>query len=206
MAQSKSSRRWLDRNASDLYVKRARQEGYRSRAAYKLLEIQEKDHILKRGMRVVDLGAAPGGWAQVASAIVGPSGRVLALDVLAMEPLEGVTFIQGDFRDEAVLVRLRESLGAEPLDLVLSDMAPNATGTMAVDQPRAMLMAELALEFARETLKPGGTLVVKAFQGEGFDSLLSGLRASYARVASRKPRSSRAESRELYLVSKGFYP
>lgn len=206
MARSKSSRRWLDRNASDPYVKRARQDGYRSRAAYKLLEIQERDRILGRGMRVVDLGAAPGGWSQVAAQIVGPTGRVVALDLLPMEPLAGVTFIQGDFRDEAVLARLRESLGAEPLDLVLSDMAPNATGTLAVDQPRAILVAELALGLARETLKPGGTLVVKAFQGEGFDALLNGLRSSYARVASRKPRSSRAESRELYLVSKGFYP
>ncbi len=206
MARSKSSRRWLDRQASDPYVRRARQEGYRSRAVYKLLEIQERDAILGRGMRVVDLGAAPGGWSQVASRLVGPGGRVVALDLLEMEPLPGVTFLQGDFREEVVLDRLCEVLGPEPLDLVLSDMAPNVTGTAAVDQPRAVYMAELALAFARERLKPGGTLVVKAFHGGGFDGLLRELRLTYTRVASRKPSASRAESREQYLVSKGFKP
>ena len=204
MARSKSSRRWLDRQFSDPYVKRAQQEGYRSRAAYKLLEIQEKDRVLAAGMRVVDLGAAPGSWSQIAARLVGAQGQVVALDLLDMEPLAGVRCLTGDFREPAVLAQLRVSLGDAPLDLVLSDMAPNISGTAAVDQPRAVYLAELALELARETLKPGGALVVKTFQGAGFDGVLRGLRDSFSLVATRKPKSSRPESREMYLVAKGF--
>jgi 23S rRNA (uridine2552-2'-O)-methyltransferase len=204
MAKSKSSRRWLDRHLNDEYVKRAQQEGYRSRAAYKLLEIQSKDHILAPGMCVVDLGAAPGGWSQVAARIVGSGGRVVALDMLAMAPLPGVVFIRGDFREDESIRYVRDVLAGEPVDLVLSDMAPNVSGTIAVDQPRMMLLCELALDMAYEVLKPGGALVVKAFQGEGFDAYLRAVRKSFALVRSRKPKSSRANSRELYLVATGY--
>lgn len=206
MARSKSSRRWLDRHLNDPYVKRTQIDGYRSRAAYKLLEIQEKDQILKPGMRVVDLGAAPGSWSQIARRLVGSSGRVIALDILPMDPLEGVVVLQGDFREESVLAELREALGEEPLDLVLSDMAPNITGTQVVDQTRAIYLVELALELARGHLKPGGALVVKVFQGAGFDAYMSQLRSSFRQVATRKPKSSRAESREVFMVARGFHP
>jgi len=204
MSRSKSSRRWLDRQLSDPFVKRAQEQGFRSRAVFKLLEIQEKDHLLRPGMRVLDLGAAPGGWSQIAARLVGPQGRVLALDLLALEPIQGVTVIQGDFREESCLADVRARLDGALLDLVLSDMAPNLSGAAAVDQPRSLYLAELALVLAREVLKPGGGLVVKMFQGEGFDRYLRELRGSFARVASRKPRASRPESRELYLVAKGF--
>jgi len=204
MARSKSSRRWLDRHVNDPYVKRSQVDGYRSRAAYKLLEIQEKDRVLSPGMRVVDLGAAPGSWSQIAVQLVGAKGRVIALDILPMDPLAGVEILEGDFRDDAVLSELRVALGQDPLDLVLSDMAPNITGTSIVDQSRSMYLLELALELAREQLKPGGAMVVKAFQGTGFDAYLRDLRGSFRQVASRKPKSSRAQSRELYLVAKGF--
>lgn len=203
MARTKSSRRWLDRHFNDEYVKRARQAGYRSRAAFKLLEIQERDRVLAPGMCVVDLGAAPGGWSQVAARIVGPKGQVVALDVLPMGPIPEVTFIQGDVREDDLLSRLREALAGGPVDLVLSDMAPNASGT-AADQPRMISLCELALDLARQVLKPGGTLVVKVFQGEGFDGYLKVLRGAFARVATRKPKASRADSREIYLVATGF--
>lgn len=204
MAHTKSSRRWLDRQFSDPYVKRAQQDGYRSRAAYKLLEIQEKDRILRSGLRVVDLGAAPGSWSQIAVRLVGDSGQVFALDILDMEPVPGVCYLQGDFREPEVLARLRALLGEAPLDVVLSDMAPNLSGTAAVDQPRAVYLVELAVELARTTLKPGGALVVKLFQGAGFDTVLRDLRAQFSQVVTRKPRSSRSASREIYLVAKGF--
>jgi len=205
MRKTKSSRRWLDRHVSDELVKRAQREGYRSRAAYKLLEIQERERILRPGQLVVDLGAAPGGWCQVARSVVGSGGRVMALDILPMEPLAGVDFIQGDFRDEAVLQRLRDSLGGQSVDLVISDMAPNVSGIAAVDQPRAMYLAELALDVARELLKPGGGLVVKVFQGEGFDEVVRALRSSFQRVVTRKPNASRPASREVYLVAGSFH-
>lgn len=204
MAKTNSSRRWLDRHFSDAYVKRAQLEGYRSRAVYKLLEIQEKDRILASGTRVLDLGAAPGGWSQVAARIVGGRGRVVALDILPMEPLSGVTFIQGDFREDEPLARLREILGNEGVDVLLSDMAPNVSGNAAVDQPRMIYLCELALDLARQVLKPGGAMVVKTFQGEGFEGFHNEIRASFKRVASRKPKSSRARSRELYLVARGY--
>lgn len=193
----------MDRHLRDVYVRRAQAEGYRSRAAYKLLEIQEKDRILAPGRRVVDLGAAPGGWSQVAARRVGRTGRVVALDRLPLEPLEAVTFLQGDFCEEETLARLRAVLAGEAVDLVLSDMAPNLSGT-AADPPRILLLCELALEFAREFLSPGGALVVKIFQGQGFEEYLKRLRRNFAKVASRKPKSSRPASRELYLVAKDF--
>jgi len=202
--RSKSSRHWLDRHFSDAYVKQAQKVGYRSRAAFKLLEIQEKDRVIRPGMRVVDLGAAPGGWCQVARDLVGDQGQVIALDILPMDPIAGVEIIQGDFREEEALAHLRNLLGGEPVDLVISDMAPNVTGVASVDQPRAMYLCELALDFARECLKPGGGFVIKVFQGAGFDEYLKELRSSFGRVVSRKPDASRSKSREIYLVAGNF--
>ena len=204
MSRSKSSRRWLDRHHDDEYVKRASQEGYRSRAAYKLLEIQQKDRIIQPGMRVVDLGAAPGGWSQVAAHLTGKKGQVIALDLLDMDPLPGVAFIQGDFRDDESLGRLRKLLQNRPVDLVISDMAPNVSGMKAVDQPRAMYLCDLALDLAREVLKPEGALVVKVFQGEGFDQYLRDLRGAFGKVTTRKPKASRPRSREVYLVARNY--
>ncbi|MEW8030473.1 MAG: 23S rRNA (uridine(2552)-2'-O)-methyltransferase RlmE [Candidatus Thiodiazotropha sp.] len=204
MKRSKSSRQWLDRHFKDEYVKQAQKAGYRSRAAFKLLEIQQKDKIFKPGMKVVDLGAAPGGWCQVARELVGEKGRIVAMDILPMDPIAGVEFIQGDFRDTQPLEELEKSLDGEAVDLVISDMAPNVTGITSVDQPRAIYLCELALDFAREVLKPGGSFVVKVFQGEGFDAYLKALRGDFNRVVSRKPGSSRAKSREVYLVAGNF--
>ncbi len=202
--KSKSSRRWLDRHFNDEFVKQAQKEGYRSRAVYKLLEIQERDRLLKPGQVVVDLGAAPGGWSQVARKTVGAKGAVVALDILPMEPLPEVEFIQGDFREDAVLQKLRNLLDGRAVDLVISDMAPNVSGMAAVDQPRAMYLCELALDFAREVLKPGGGLVVKVFQGEGFDQYVRDLRDAFGKVVTRKPKASRARSREVYLVATNY--
>ena len=185
MARSKSSTRWLREHFTDEYVRRAQAEGYRSRAVYKLLEIQEKDRLLRPGATVVDLGAAPGGWSQLAARLVGPRGVVIALDVLPIEPLAGVECIQGDFREAAVLEGLLNALNGRPVDLVISDMAPNTTGIKAVDQPRGMYLAELALDFARQCLRPGGDFLVKAFQGEGIDPFLGELRAAFAAVLPR---------------------
>ncbi|MBS1224539.1 MAG: rRNA methyltransferase [Proteobacteria bacterium] len=204
MARSKSSARWLREHFTDEYVKRAQAEGYRSRAAYKLLEIHEKDHLLRPGQIVVDLGAAPGGWSQLAARFVGGHGVVIALDILPMEPLPGVDFIEGDFREAAVLERLLNALNGRPADLVISDMAPNTSGIKAVDQPRGMYLAELALDFARRCLRPGGDFLTKAFQGEGFDPFLRELRAAFATVAIRKPKASRARSAEQYLLARNY--
>ena len=204
MKRSKSSRRWLDRHVNDEYVKRAQRDGYRSRAAYKLLEIQEKDRLLRPGQVVVDLGSAPGGWSQVALRLVGNAGAVIALDILPMEEIPGVEFIEGDFREAPVLERLRAGIAGRPVDLVISDMAPNVTGMTVVDQPRAIYLCELALELAREVLKPGGGLVVKVFHGEGFDDYVRALREGFGRVVTRKPKASRSESREVYLVATGW--
>ena len=204
MKKSKSSRRWLDRHVNDEFVKRAQKDGYRSRAVYKLLEIQEKDRLMKPGQIVVDLGAAPGGWSQVAEKIVGGKGQVIALDILPMDAIAGVEFIQGDFREEEPLEQLRELLNGRQVDLVISDMAPNITGTAAVDQPRAMYLCELALAFARESLRPGGGFVVKAFHGEGFEEYVRELRSSFKRVVTRKPKASRPRSREVYLVAGNY--
>ncbi|HHW77363.1 MAG TPA: 23S rRNA (uridine(2552)-2'-O)-methyltransferase RlmE [Xanthomonadaceae bacterium] len=204
MARGKSSARWLREHFTDEYVKRAQKEGYRSRAVYKLLEIHEKDRLLRPGLTVVDLGAAPGGWSQLAAQLVGGRGAVIALDLLPMEPLPGVGFIQGDFRETAVLERLLEMLNGRPVDLVISDMAPNTSGVKAVDQPRGMYLAELALDFARQCLRPGGDLLVKVFQGEGFDAFLKNLRAAFTTVAPRKPKASRARSAEQYLLARNY--
>jgi 23S rRNA (uridine2552-2'-O)-methyltransferase len=204
MPKSKgSSRRWLDRHVNDAYVQRAQKDGYRSRAAYKLLELQERDRLMRPGLRVVDLGAAPGGWSQVSASLVGRKGRVIALDLIPFDPITGVEIIEGDFREDKVLGQLSELLAGEPLDLVLSDMAPNISGMKAVDQPRSIYLAELALDFALSTLKPNGAMVVKAFHGEGFDELVKTMRQHFERVVSRKPKASRPESRETYLVVKG---
>lgn len=203
MAQRKgSSRRWLKEHFDDEYVKRSRQEGYRSRAVYKLKEIQEKDHLLRPGMTVIDLGAAPGGWSQVAAQLVGERGRVIALDILPMEPLPGVEVLEGDFREQEVLDALLATLGGQTVDLVISDMAPNISGMKAVDQPRAMYLAELAVDLARQVLKPGGDLLFKAFQGEGLDALTKDLRESFRQVLIRKPKASRARSREVYVLAR----
>jgi len=204
MKRSKSSRQWLDRHFNDDYVKRAQRDGYRSRAVFKLQEIQDKDHLIRAGMRVVDLGAAPGGWSQLARRLVGPQGQVFAMDVLAMDPIAGVQFIQGDFREPEPLEMLHQALTGAKVDLVISDMAPNVTGIASVDQPRAMYLCELALDFARQVLRPGGSLLVKVFQGESFDQYLQELRGSFGKVASRKPKASRPKSREIYLVAGNF--
>ena len=206
MARSKSSSRWLKEHFDDEYVQRSKQEGYRSRAVYKLIEIQQKDHVLKPGMMVIDLGAAPGGWSQYATTVLGNKGRMIALDVLPMEPLPGVEFIQGDFREDEVLQKLLRSLGDAGADLVLSDMAPNTSGMDAVDVPRAYYLAELALDLARQVLKPGGGLLVKLFQGEGFENYHSELKRNFNRVVMRKPKASRARSREIYALATGYKP
>ena len=195
-----SSNRWLSRQASDPYVKQARSRGYRARAAFKLVELDERDRFLRAGQKVVDLGAAPGSWAQVAAERTGPQGRVVALDILPMDALDGVEFIQGDFRDAEEQAQL-EALVGEKVDLVLSDMAPNISGIAASDQARSMDLAELALEFACEWLEPGGVFVVKLFQGEGFDEFVRTARARFDRVRVRKPAASRKQSREVYLVA-----
>ncbi|MEM9256594.1 MAG: 23S rRNA (uridine(2552)-2'-O)-methyltransferase RlmE [Pseudomonadota bacterium] len=199
-----SSKAWLKEHRDDPYVQQAQREGYRSRACYKLLEIQQRDRVLKPGMRVLDLGSAPGGWSQVAAEMVGHHGRVLASDILPMDSLAGVEFVQGDFTEDAVFEALLERLDGDPVDVVLSDMAPNLSGLSAVDQPRAMYLVELALDLARRTLAPGGTLVAKVFQGEGFDALMKETRMAFSSVHTRKPKASRPRSREVYLVAQGL--
>ena len=206
MARSKSSKRWLNEHFDDEYVRRAQQEGYRSRAVYKLIEIQQKDHILKPGMTVVDLGAAPGSWSEYASNKLGRTGRLIALDILAMEPMQGVEIIQGDFREDAVLAQLLQVLAGDGADLVISDMAPNISGMDVVDIPRSYYLAELALDLVRQIVKPGGGLLVKLFQGEGFDQYIKELRNSFSRVVMRKPNASRARSREIYALATGYKP
>jgi 23S rRNA (uridine2552-2'-O)-methyltransferase len=204
MARSKSSDRWLQRHVSDEFVKRARREGARSRAIYKLEEIAERDHLLQPGMVVVDLGAAPGGWSQYAAKRVGARGRVIALDLLPMEPIQGIDFIQGDFTESVVLDLLLERLGGLKVDLVMSDMAPNISGVAVSDQGKTMYLAELALDFADKTLKPGGSFLIKVFQGLGFQALHRNMQQRFKQVMTRKPKASRAESREMYLLCKGF--
>ncbi len=199
-----SSRAWLREHHADPYVQLALKEGYRSRACYKLKEINEKDRLIKPGMTVLDLGSAPGGWSQVAVELVGNSGRVIASDILPMDSLADVEFIQGDFTEDAVLERLLATIGSAPVDVVLSDMAPNMSGLTAVDQPRSIHLVELALDLASQSLGDGGCLVSKVFQGEGFESLMKQARSQFDRVLTRKPRASRPRSREVYLVASGF--
>ena len=203
-SSSKSSAGWLKEHFDDQYVQRSWQDGYRSRASYKLLEIDAKDKLLKPGMTVIDLGAAPGGWSQIAADKVGLSGVVIASDILEMDALAGVDFIQGDFTEDAVLDAILGALGERPVDLIISDMAPNMSGMAAIDQPQAMYLVELALDLARQTLRPGGHFLAKVFQGEGFDEFLKELRGSFTRVVTRKPEASRARSREVYLLAEGF--
>lgn len=204
MGRSKSSGRWLRRHFDDAYVRQAQQAGYRSRAVYKLLEINERDRILRPGMTVIDLGAAPGGWSQVVARQVGGRGRVIALDILPMDPLPGVRILQGDFREEAVLAALLEMVGDQRVDLVISDMAPNISGMKAVDQPRAMYLAELALDLAKRVLSPGGAFLVKTFQGEGVDEFRREIQRNFRTVVTRKPKASRPASREVYMLAKNY--
>ena len=201
--RSKSSARWLAEHADDEFVKRAQKEGWRSRAVFKLAQIQASERLLRPGIRCVDLGAAPGGWSQYAVRILGP-GRIVATDILAMDPIPGVDFVQGDFREEAVLEQVLQCLGADRVDLVLSDMAPNMAGIDAVDQPRSMHLAELALEFADRVLAPGGDLLLKLFQGAGFDQIIKDTRSRYGRVMTKKPKASRSRSSEIYLLARQF--
>jgi len=204
MSKSKSSHQWLQRHVNDEFVKKAQKEGYRSRATYKLLEIQERDRLIKPGQVVVDLGAAPGGWSQLAQKLVLNTGEVIALDILPMDPLPGVTFIQGDFTQAEALTELESRLSGRAADLVISDIAPNMSGVAAVDQPKTIYLCELALDFARQNLKPKGDFLVKVFQGEGFDAFLRDVKSSFQKVTTRKPRSSRSNSREVYLVARNF--
>jgi len=200
-----TSKAWLKEHRDDPFVQRARREGYRSRACYKLLELHDRDRLFRPGMTVLDLGSAPGGWSQVAHAQVGERGRVIASDILPMDALAGVEFIQGDFTEDAVFERILASLAGAPADLVISDMAPNLSGVNAVDQPRSIYLVELALDMARRVLVPGGGFVAKVFQGEGFDPLIRESRQAFSRVVTRKPGASRARSREVYVVARGFH-
>jgi len=203
MARSKSSKRWLAEHFDDPFVRRAQKEGWRGRAAFKLIELDDRHGLLRKGLRVVDLGAAPGAWCQVVQRRTGGACDLYALDILPMEPLEGVTFIEGDFTEDGPLAQLEQALDGAKVDLVMSDMAPNMSGMSAVDQPRSMYLAELALEFAIEWLRPGGNFLVKVFQGEGFDALLARCRECFDKVQVRKPKASRPRSREVYLLGSG---
>lgn len=204
MARSKSSHRWLQEHVNDPYVKQAQKDGYRSRSSYKLLELNEKDRLIRPGMLIMDLGSAPGGWSQVAGRLVGDKGRVLATDILPMEPLKNVDFIQGDFREEAVFNQILDLLKGDKPDLIISDIAPNISGIDSADQASSMYLVELALDMARKVLKPRGNFAAKVFQGAGSEAYLKELRASFEKVSIRKPAASRSRSREVYVVAKGF--
>ena len=204
MVKSKSSRRWLDERLKDKYVRDISDSGYRSRASYKLLEMQEKDSFMRPGMTIVDLGAAPGGWSQIAMSFVGPKGKVFATDILPMEPITGVDFIQGDFSKDEVFDDMVSLIADSPVDLVISDMAPNISGISAIDQPRCICLADLALEFARSILKPGAYFLVKMFQGEGTEAFKEQLSHHFHKVKIRKPDASRARSKEFYMLAEGF--
>jgi 23S rRNA (uridine2552-2'-O)-methyltransferase len=199
---AKTSKAWMREHVTDPYVRRANAEGYRSRAAYKLQQIASKDRLLKPGMVVVDLGAAPGGWAQVAAKAVGPTGQVIGVDLLEMAQVAGVTLIRGDFAEPATLAALERALKNRPVDLVLSDMAPNLSGIASADQARSIALAELALEFALKHLKPQGNFLVKTFQGAGYDELVATLRRCFLELHTRKPDASRSRSSEVYLLGK----
>jgi len=200
MKPTKTSKQWMREHINDPYVQQAQRDGYRSRAAYKLLEIDERDHLLKPGMVVVDLGATPGGWSQVAANIVGDSGKVIALDLLPLNPLPRVEFIQGDFREDSVLAQLEAKLGGKQIGIVISDMAPNISGIDSSDQARSIHLAELALEFSAQHLKPGGAFLVKVFQGAGFEDYVKLMREHFVRVVTRKPKASRDRSSEVYML------
>ena len=200
MKRSRTSKAWMQEHVNDEFVKRANKEGYRARAAYKLMEIDDRDKLIKPGMTVVDLGATPGSWSQVAIERLKDNGRVFALDLLEMQPLPGVIFLQGDFTEETVLAQLEEMLGGKPVDLVISDMAPNMSGISTIDQARVAYLAELALDFSLRWLKPGGNFLVKVFIGEGFDDIVRAMRVGFQTVATRKPKASRDRSSEVYLL------
>jgi 23S rRNA (uridine2552-2'-O)-methyltransferase len=204
MARSKSSHNWLQEHVNDPYVKQAQKDGYRSRASYKLIQLNDKDRLIRPGMLIVDLGAAPGGWSQVAGRLVGDRGRVLATDILPMDPLKNVEFIQGDFTDEAVLNQILGRLEGHKPDLIISDIAPNISGIDSADQASSMYLVEIALDFARQVLKPKGDFVAKVFQGAGSDAFVKDLRTSFDKVLVRKPAASRPRSREVYAVAKGL--
>ncbi|MDE8603980.1 MULTISPECIES: 23S rRNA (uridine(2552)-2'-O)-methyltransferase RlmE [Marinomonas] len=204
MARSKSSNSWMKEHFDDPYVKKSQQDGYRSRASYKLMEINDKDKLFRPAMRVVDLGAAPGGWSQVAAKLVGDKGTVVASDILEMSPLAGVSFVQGDFTEQEVYEAILAEIGDEKADLVISDMAPNMSGNSSADQPQAMYLVELALDMAAQVLRPGGNFLVKVFQGEGFEEYLKTMRAQFDSVITRKPDASRARSREVYLLGRQY--
>lgn len=204
MARSKTSQKWLDEHVNDPYVKKAQLDGYRSRASYKLIEINEKDKLYRPGSVVIDLGSAPGGWSQIVAPVVGDNGRVIASDILPMDVLEDVTFIQGDFTEESVYNEILDALDGQPVDTVISDMAPNMSGVNATDQYSSMYLVELALDMARNVLKPGGNFCAKVFQGVGYDEYLKDVRSSFDKVYIRKPSASRPRSREVYIVGKGF--
>ncbi|MDP5055651.1 23S rRNA (uridine(2552)-2'-O)-methyltransferase RlmE [Marinomonas hwangdonensis] len=204
MARSKSSNNWMKEHFDDPYVKKSQQDGYRSRASYKLLEINDKDKLFRPAMRVVDLGAAPGGWSQVAAKLVGDNGTIVASDILEMAPLPGVRFVQGDFTEQEVYEAILAEIGDQKADLVISDMAPNMSGNSSADQPQAMYLVELALDMATQVLRPGGNFLVKVFQGEGFEEYLKTMRAQFDAVITRKPDASRARSREVYLLGRQY--
>lgn len=204
MARSKSSSQWLSEHVNDPYVKRAQADGYRTRASYKLLELIKKDKLVRPGMVIMDLGSAPGGWSQVVAPMVGFKGRVIASDILPMDGITDVDFIQGDFTEDAVFEQIMTAVGEAPVDLVVSDMAPNISGVNAVDQASSMYLVELALDMARQVLGKKGCFVAKVFQGEGYDEYLKDVRSSFDKVVIRKPDASRARSREVYFVAKGF--
>jgi len=204
MARSKSSSKWLKEHFDDKYVNLAKKEGLRSRAAYKLQEINKRDRLLKPGMSLIDLGAAPGGWSQLAASIIGKKGKVIAVDLLPMDQLEDVEFIQGDFNDPEIVERLLKSVAQQPVSLVLSDMAPNITGIASVDQARMMNLAELALDLSKNVLSPGGDLLIKLFQGSGVDEFKKEVKFSFKKILVRKPAASRSRSREIYLLARGY--
>ncbi|MGM0429323.1 MAG: 23S rRNA (uridine(2552)-2'-O)-methyltransferase RlmE [Pseudomonadota bacterium] len=202
--RSVSSQRWLKEHFDDQFVQKAQKKGLRSRAVFKLEEMQQKDKLIKKGQTVVDLGAAPGGWSEYVADYFNGNGQVIACDILAMDPIVGVDFLQGDFREESVLNALLDRIGGKNVDVVLSDMAPNMSGNGTVDQARSMYLVELALDMCHQVLKPGGSFVVKVFQGQGFESFLKDMRAAFSSVKTRKPESSRARSREVYLVATDY--
>jgi len=204
MARSKSSARWLDEHVNDPFVKQAQKDGYRSRASYKLLAINEKDKLIRPGMLVIDLGSAPGGWSQVASKLVGAGGKVIASDILPMDSLPDVEFIQGDFTEDAVFEQILKAINDDPVDVVISDMAPNLSGIATADQAASIYLIELALDMAQQVLKPKGSFIAKAFQGEGYEEFVKQVREHFDTVLIRKPEASRSRSREVYVVGKGF--
>ena len=203
MKRTRTSKAWMQEHVSDEFVKRAQRDGFRARAAYKLMEIDDRDRLIKPGMVVVDLGAAPGSWSQVVMQRLKGQGKVIALDLLDMQPIPGVDFIQGDFREDAVLAALENRLAGKPVDLVISDMAPNISGISSTDQARMAHLAELAMEFSMQWLKPGGNLLVKVFAGSGFEDIVKGMRQGFDQVVTRKPKASRDRSSEVYLLAMG---